>query len=135
MYKYPISVVRVILENPEEDILFLKRTSLGEGANQWCLPGGKVDYGKTLEEACVDELKEETTLNISDLKFLFYDERMPFTNEKPHYITFYFTANYSGETRINEESSDLRWIAQSDLDNYDIAFGHDSALLKYLKNG
>ena len=133
MNKHPILVVRIILENPEGEFLFLKRASLSEGANQWCLPGGKVNSGKTLEETCLNELKDETFLDISNLEFLFYDEGLPIKEGKLHYITFYFIADYSGKARRNNESSDLRWIAPSDLGNYEVAFSHDKALIKYLE--
>ena len=70
------NVVRVILENPEKGFLFLKRAT-ETGKNKWALPGGKVEFGQTLEEACVNELKEETNLDIFNLKFFSYQEDLP----------------------------------------------------------
>lgn len=128
--KYPTPVVRVILENSDREILFLKRASK-TGVNKWCLPGGKVDFGKTIEGTCIDELKQETDLGISDLKFFFYDEVLPSSIDEHHWISFYFTARYSGKIKLNNESSDFHWIFLNELEKYDIAFGHDKVIQRY----
>jgi 8-oxo-dGTP diphosphatase len=130
--KYPNPVVRVILENKRKEILFLKRAGK-VGKNQWSLPGGKVEYGQTLERACIDELKQETNLNICNLHFFFYGEDLPTIIDENHWIIFYFTASYSGEAKLNKESSDLEWISLSSLGDYEIAFGHDKIVHKYFK--
>jgi len=131
--KYPIPVVRVILKNPIDEILFLKRASK-IGYDKWAFPGGKVEVGQTLEQACKDELKQETNLEIFDLKFFCYSEDLPSHEDKNHWIVFYFDAGYKGRLRINEESFDLKWIAFDDLKDYDIAFGHDRILENYKNN-
>lgn len=128
--KCPIPVVRVILKDDKRKILFLKRTS-EIGRNQWSLPGGKVEFGQTLERACIDELKQETNLDLSGLKFLFYGENLPSSLNKTHWLVFYFTASYSGILKLNEESSDSCWIAVKNLYYYDVAFGHEDVVQTY----
>jgi len=131
--EYPINnIVRVILENNEKEILFLKRAT-ATGFNKWALPGGKVEYGQSLEMACIEEMNQETDLKISGLKFLFYEETLPFIIDKNHWITFYFSADYFGEIQLNEESSASHWISRGRLPNYDVAFGHEKVVQKYFE--
>jgi len=47
----PIPVVRLIVTNAEGRVLVLRRAANTAGGNLWCLPGGKVDYGDTVEKA------------------------------------------------------------------------------------
>ncbi|RLE42793.1 NUDIX hydrolase [Candidatus Woesearchaeota archaeon] len=127
----PVLVVRVILEDPKGRVLLLKRASDSAYGGKWCLPGGKVDFGKSLEQACIDELKEETGLRVSGLRFLFYDENLPSPTHEGHFVTFYFRGDYRGSLCLNRESSEARWVAQSELANYDIAFGNREAIERY----
>lgn len=46
----PVPVVRLIVPNAEGRVLVLKRCNTGYGGGRWCLPGGKIDYGQTVEE-------------------------------------------------------------------------------------
>jgi 8-oxo-dGTP diphosphatase len=50
------AVAAVLLR--ESQILFLHRKTSPEPGS-WALPGGKIDFGETPEEACVRELAEE----------------------------------------------------------------------------
>lgn len=97
----------------------------------WCLPGGKVEYGQTVGDAAVSELKEETTLDVVTLDFLFYQDSLPATLGEMHCINFYFKCEASGNVQLNEESSEYRWIQPSEAKNYMIAFRNETALKTY----
>lgn len=134
MNKTPISVVRVILNDSMGRILLLRRLDDSEyGGGQYCLPGGKVDYGKTVEEACADEVKEETDLDITDLEFLFYQDNLPAFSGGMHVINLYFSAHYSGDIKINYESISFEWVEPSALGAYNVAFKNAEGIKKYLK--
>ena len=132
MHQRLIPVVRIILEDLEGRILLLKRANTIDGEGQLCLPGGKVDYNKTVEQACIDEVKEETNLDAYNLRFLFYQDMLPISKGETHWICFYFAAEHAGKLNLNRESSDAIWIKPSCLSSYDIAFRNDKAIIRYL---
>ena len=45
------------------------------GAGQWSLPGGHLEGGESFEDCCIREVKEETGLDISNVR------RITFTKE------------------------------------------------------
>jgi 8-oxo-dGTP diphosphatase len=92
MKSYPIPIARVILIDDLESVLFLKRPIGKYAGGKWCLPGGKVDIGQTVEQAAIDETKQETNLDVSGLSFLFYQDSLPDAQGPLHAIQFYFTA-------------------------------------------
>ena len=130
--KYPIPVVRVILEDSEGKILFIKRTS-EKGKGKLCLPGGKVECGQTLEEAVVLESKQETDLDVFNISYLFYQDGSPQKWDKK-YLTHYFLADFKGKLKLNGESSKAIKIKLEDLSNYrdKISFGNYDGVLRYL---
>ncbi len=54
----PKIAVNAIVFNENQEVLLAKRTDNG----LWCVPGGHVDLGETLAQACLRELREETGL-------------------------------------------------------------------------
>jgi ADP-ribose pyrophosphatase YjhB (NUDIX family) len=54
--KTPKIAVNALVFNEKGEVLLAKRTDNG----LWCIPGGHVDLGETLVQACLRELFEET---------------------------------------------------------------------------
>ncbi len=54
----PKVAVNAVVFNDKKEVLLAKRTDNG----MWCIPGGHVDLGETLAQACLRELYEETGL-------------------------------------------------------------------------
>ncbi|MBN1364741.1 MAG: NUDIX domain-containing protein [Syntrophaceae bacterium] len=132
--KYPVPIVRLIIPDDRGRVLILKRKNTEYGSGQWCLPGGKIDYGQPVEQAIVEELFEETGLSAVTWKFLFYQDSLPPETGEMHCINLYFECSVSGTIVLNKESSDYDWVGQADLSTYDIVFNNDLALLTYWKN-
>lgn len=130
---YPIPVVRLIIPDATDRVLILKRHNTEYSPGWWCLPGGKIDYGETISEAIAKELREETSLVCTSSKFLFYQDSLPPEPEGMHCINLYFECSVSGTITLNNESSQFTWIRPSDLENYEIAFGNNLALIHYWK--
>lgn len=129
----PVPVVRLINPNDEGNVLILKRTHTSHSEGSWCLPGGKIDYGQTAEQAVAKELSEETSLVCTSSKFLFYQDSLPIIEGDMHCLNLYFECTISGDIALNEGSGEYAWIGQDDIDKYDIAFRNDEALIRYWK--
>jgi len=131
--QYPVPVVRLIIPDARGKVLILKRQKAKYASGAWCLPGGKIGYGKTIEDAIAQELREETSLLCVWSKFLFYQDNLPLEPGKMHCINLYFECGVKGTVVLNEESTEYAWIGPSELEKYNIAFKNDLALIRYWK--
>ena len=129
--QYPVPVVRLIVVDTEGRALILRRQDYTAGGGGWSLPGGKIEYGQTVEEAAARELEEETALRCTAKNFLFYQDSPPEKSGGMHCINFYFECVAAGSLNINDESSEFAWIAEGDLDRYDVVFRNDEGLMRY----
>jgi 8-oxo-dGTP diphosphatase len=129
--KRPYLAVRAIITNETGEVLILKRANSSHSNGKWCLPGGNIEYGQTAAEAMAREIKQETSLNCTDIKFLFNHENLPSEDSELHYVNLVFKCSDGGKVKINYESSDYAWINLSDLTNYNIAFKNDEILRRY----
>jgi 8-oxo-dGTP diphosphatase len=129
--QYPIPTVRLIVPNTDNHVLILRRPLSGFAGGQWCLPGGKVDYGVTVQETVINELAEETSLVCTEVKFLYYQDSLPMSPGAMHCINLYFQCRVSGVVRLNEEASEFAWIGPGELDRYAITFRNDWALKRF----
>ncbi|SMB96007.1 ADP-ribose pyrophosphatase YjhB, NUDIX family [Deinococcus hopiensis KR-140] len=62
----PVVCVGALVWGPDGRVL-LVRTTKWRGL--WGVPGGKVDWGETLEQAAVREFREETGLRLRDVRY------------------------------------------------------------------
>ena len=132
-HTYPVPVVRLIVLNKKGQVLILRRAGGTHSSNAWCLPGGKIDYGETVEKACIRELREETGLDCIQPEFLFYQDSLPYRNGDMHCINLYFHCGVSGEVALNNESSKFAWIGSQDMDKFEIVFKNDEGLRRFWK--
>jgi nucleoside triphosphatase len=107
--KWPIVTVGGIILNEKNQILLIK-TSKWSGL--YGTPGGKVDYGESLETALKREIKEETNLSIKDINFVFYQDCIehPEFYKPSHFLLMNFIAHVDpGKVSLNYESENYRW--------------------------
>jgi mutator protein MutT len=127
----PLLAVRAIIEDTDGKILILKRAPDDEYGNMWCLPGGKVDFGQTAEEAIKREVEEETSLECTSAQFLFYMDGLPRSEDEKHYLTLYFSCQVGGNIKLNEESSAFTWLGLEEIGKYSIAFGNEKVIKRF----
>ena len=127
----PVPVVRLVVADAAGRVLILKRAADSTEGGNWCLPGGKVDYGDTVEQSAVRELAEETGLRARDLRFLFYQDSLPTAPGRMHCINLYFHCTAEGEVALNGESTAAAWIGPQDLARHPLSFRNDEALARY----
>jgi 8-oxo-dGTP diphosphatase len=128
----PIVAIRVITQDNQGRILLLKRANSEYGEGQWCLPGGKLDYGDTPVHTGEREIKEETGLAVSDVNFLFFQNSLPMQPGKMHCVNLYFTCSCIGKVSLNEESSEFIWVTAQKALEYKPIFGADEAIRRWI---
>jgi len=82
------------------------------GAGSWAPPGGHVEFGESLEECAIRETKEETDLDVADVRFRAITNDV-FEADGKHYITIWMEATTAaGEPAIKaaEEMTELGWF-------------------------
>ena len=92
--------------------------------DQWCIPGGHIDYGEPVEKALVREILEETGLQVINYSFFnFYTEFYPDLNW--HAVALIFVAYTAGTHEAQpEEVQELRWFTREEMHNLQFAFEH-----------
>ena len=127
----PVPVVRLIVLNEHGQALILRRSHTAYADGEWCLPGGKVDYLETVEDAAARELAEETALQCTGFRFLSYQDNLPIAEGAMHCISLYFECSARGEVHLSRESSEAAWIGPDDLVHYPLVFRNSEALAEY----
>lgn len=92
----------------------------------WAFPGGFVDEGETLEEACVREALEETGLHIHDLRQL-HTYSDPKRDPRRHVISTIFVARAEGEPKAGDDAGDAQVFSLDEIPE-PLAFDHEQIL-------
>jgi O-acetyl-ADP-ribose deacetylase (regulator of RNase III)/ADP-ribose pyrophosphatase YjhB (NUDIX family) len=124
----PFVTVDAIIE-VDEGIVIIKRSNPPFG---WALPGGFLDYGESLEDAVVREAKEETGLDVTDVK-QFHTYSDPRRDPRFHTIGTVFTAKAKGAPQAGDDAAGVKVVKLSEIAGLDFAFDHKKILIDYLK--
>jgi len=131
-YRNPIPTVDIIIEveapSGKEGIILIKRKNPPYG---WAIPGGFLDYGETVEHCAVREAKEETSLDISDLRLLgVYSD--PERDPREHTVSTVFVARGRGVPKAADDAKELAIFTEDSLPS-PLAFDHSKILADYFK--
>ncbi|MDL2343698.1 NUDIX domain-containing protein [Deinococcus sp. MIMF12] len=105
----PVVCVGALVWGPGERVLLVETT---KWRGLWGVPGGKVDWGETLEAAVTRELREETGLDLTDVRYAQTQEAVlsPEFHQPAHMLLVDFFARTASLTVTpNEEIVDWSW--------------------------
>lgn len=116
----------LIFDRTGEKILLTRRTDNG----RWCLPGGRMDPGESIEETCVREVWEETGLNVKVVRLLgIYSS--------PHFVIKYADGNLwqilsvnflaevtGGELGLSDETTEAGYFTVAEIEGMDVMDSH-----------
>lgn len=101
-----LQAVTALLFNEEGKILAVSRR---DNHNDFGLPGGKLDEGETHEQAIIREVKEETGLELSDLKEYY-------VREDVGYISTTYLAKHTGMIKPKDDKEGVvKWTDFEEL--------------------
>ena len=124
-YRNPFPTVDIIIEI-DGGIVLIKRKNPPYG---WALPGGFVDYGESLENAAIREAREETSLEIVNLRLLgCYSE--PERDNRMHTISTVYIAEGIGRPLAADDAAELKIYQLTDLPE-NLCFDHAKILDDY----
>jgi 8-oxo-dGTP pyrophosphatase MutT (NUDIX family) len=116
----------VLFDPAGEKILLTRRADNG----QWVLPGGGLESGESLAEACAREVLEETGLTVRVMRLLgvYSNPDMLVTNAsggRYHLIVHNFLVEHiAGEPGTSDEVTAWGWYGPADLDGLDLMAHH-----------
>ena len=110
--KFKAAMATVI--NEGKKVLLLKRSRDSNWMpEKWAIPGGHIEEGESSKDAAIRETKEETNLDISNIREL----------KKQEQVIIYYSDSQSGVIRLDFEHTDWAWVSYDELDNYDTTPG------------
>ncbi len=111
----PKLVVGVLAKHQNK--FLLARETLEGGKDYWIVPGGKVEFGESIEDAAKRELKEETGIETKNLKFLCYKEAI-FADYNYHTVIFFFETtakNFDLKEDIEGKVIESKWFTREEV--------------------
>jgi dihydroneopterin aldolase len=110
----PLVTVGGLVVAPDGDILLVQSV---KWHNLFSVPGGKVEWGESREDAYIREIREETGLKITNLRFAIVQDsiRSPEFWQERHFVMNDFIADLDPscskeQVRLNDEAHTFLWI-------------------------
>ncbi len=126
--KNPLPTVDCIVEMPGGRIVLIRRKRPPLG---WALPGGFVDEGEALHDACVREVKEETGLSI-DLSEQFFTYSDPKRDPRKHTTSTVYIGWAEGTPKGSDDAAEARAFSVEEIPWSELCFDHATILQDYL---
>jgi ADP-ribose pyrophosphatase YjhB (NUDIX family) len=127
LFRNPVPTADIIIR-VEKGIVLIKRKNPPFG---WAIPGGFIDYAESAESAATREAREETSLDISDLR-LFGVYSAPDRDPRQHTLTVVFTAHADGTPIAQDDAADIGVFTRENLPSQ-LAFDHGKILDDYFR--
>ena len=106
-----------LVKNGDGKVLVLKRAECNDYMPlTWDIPGGTVEFGETVEEALVRELKEETGIDITPLQPIYAYTNLSQLPARQTIQLVYLCDYHGGDVHLNpEEHEDYAWIEYAEI--------------------
>ena len=107
-----------LIVNDQNQVLLLKRTNKTKAnAGQWSQPGGTVEFGDTVEDTVIREVKEELNIDVELVRPLGFTKHI-IPEENKHWVSLEYLVKIVGGELINmepEKHSEMRWFGLEEL--------------------
>jgi len=117
------TVVNGVIRNPSGEIFICKKPAdRGIFPGQWAIPGGGIGTNETAQQSLIREITEETGLNITNIKPLFFYELQTTkyhpteTKQDLQLTVLVYSANSNSDKVIlDHEHEEYAWIKPANL--------------------
>src|SRR3989338_7240631 len=130
---YPLITVGALIFNKKGQILFLKSN---KWKGQYGIPAGKLHYGEKIIDGLRREVREETHIEVYDIKFLLTQEIINLGGffKKAHYVSINFACKAkNSNVRLNYEAESYSWIRPEGALKYNLNKPTKELVQCYLK--
>jgi ADP-ribose pyrophosphatase YjhB (NUDIX family) len=108
----PLATVGALIFNGAGEVLMIRTH---KWSNLWGIPGGKIKWGEPSEAALRREIKEETGLDVTDIKFVLVQDCIHSKEfyRDAHFVLLNYTCRCVGKqprVRLNHEARESRWV-------------------------
>lgn len=107
----PVPTVGALIFDADDRVLMIRTH---KWSNLWGIPGGKIEFGEAAEAALRREIREETNLEIEDIRFVLVQDCIHSTEfyRDAHFVLLNYTCRRTGaaEVRLNDEALEFRWV-------------------------
>lgn len=111
---------KALILNPDGQVLIIKRDKSNTKAELWDFPGGRIEWGESLREGLVREVKEEANLDISvistPLAITTFFREIDRNNQIIRLI--YLCKTKSSAVLLSDEHSSFKWINPKEYPSY-----------------
>jgi ADP-ribose pyrophosphatase YjhB (NUDIX family) len=108
----PIVTVGGLIFGPGRKVLMIRTH---KWSNLWGIPGGKTKWGETSVNALRREIKEETNLAVTDIKFVLVQDCIHSKEfyRDAHFVLLNYTCRCAGKPKVklNDEAREFRWVS------------------------
>lgn len=112
----------VLKQTPQGLEVLLIRRGRAPWAGEWSIPGGRQEWGESVRETAIREVREETAVEITNLSLLDVVDGITHGADghvDKHWTLVDFRADWvSGDLRPGDDAADAKWVSVTDLDHY-----------------
>jgi mutator protein MutT len=126
-------VVGCLIKNNNKILLLKRGDDEDSYPGLWELPGGKVEFGESLDQAVKREVREETGLELNSFQLCGYFQ---YIINKPDLTKYAVQINFVAETKQLKvavtEHTDFKFVTIDELDNFNISGSVKDQITKVL---